>query len=148
MTNYKQPRSVLVVIYTRDAQALLLERADRPGFWQSVTGSCEGDEELMDTARREVREETGLQAEPPALSDWQQTTRFEIYAHWRHRYAPGVTHNDEHVFGLELPTVQPVTLAPDEHLRWQWLPLALAAERVFSPSNAAALRYLAQRFSP
>jgi dATP pyrophosphohydrolase len=147
MKPFKQPRSVLVVIYTRDAQALLLERADRPGFWQSVTGSCEGDEALFETARREVREETGLRAEPPALRDWQQCNRFEIYAHWRHRYAPGVTHNDEHVFSLELPTVQPVVLAPDEHLRWQWLPLDVAAERVFSPSNALALRHLAERFS-
>lgn len=147
MSVYKQPRSVLVVIHTAEGQVLLLERADRPGFWQSVTGSCEGDEALIDTAQREVREETGLLALPPALSDWQLTNQFEIYAHWRHRYAPGVTHNEEHVFGLVLPRVVPVCLAPAEHLAWQWLPWEQAAEKVFSPSNAEALRLLPARLS-
>lgn len=147
MTGYKQPRSVLVVIYTAEGQVLLLERADHPGFWQSVTGSSEGDEALIDTAQREVREETGLLACPPALSDWQLTNQFEIYAHWRHRYAPGVTHNEEHVFGLMLPEAVPVCLAPAEHLAWQWLPWDLAAEKVFSPSNAEALRLLPARLS-
>ena len=145
MSEFKQPRSVLVVIYTPDGQVLLLERADRPGFWQSVTGSCEGDEMLIDTARREVKEETGLCAMPPALSDWRQTNHFEIYEHWRHRYAPGVTHNEEHVFGLLVPETVPVQLAPAEHLAWQWLPWDQAVHQVFSPSNAEALQQLPAR---
>jgi len=145
MKPFKQPISVLVVIYTVAGEVLLLERADRPGFWQSVTGSREGEEALLDTARREVFEETGLVAEPPALGDWAQTNRYEIYPHWRHRYAPGVTHNDEHVFGLCLPAAVPVRLAPGEHLAWRWLPWSEAAQQVFSPSNAEALRQLPQR---
>jgi dATP pyrophosphohydrolase len=145
MKPFKQPVSVLVVIYTVAGEVLLLERADRPGYWQSVTGSREGDEALIDTARREVFEETGLVAAPPALDDWGQTNRYEIYPHWRHRYAPGVTHNDEHVFGLCLPAVVPVRLAPGEHLAWRWLSWSDAAQQVFSPSNAEALRQLPQR---
>jgi len=142
MSGVKQPVSVLVVIYSLDGLVLLLERADRPGFWQSVTGSREANEVLIDTARREVAEETGLDAQPPALSDWGIVNEYEIYAHWRHRYAPGVTHNQEHVFGLVLPEARPVRLAPNEHLAWRWLPWPQAAEQVFSPSNAAALRLL------
>nr|WP_294866625.1 dihydroneopterin triphosphate diphosphatase [uncultured Pseudogulbenkiania sp.] len=138
----KQPVSVLVVIHSTDGQVLLIERADRAGFWQSVTGSREGQEALIDTARREVREETGLDADAYALSDWHITNRYEIYPHWRHRYPPGVTENEEHVFGLLLPVPRPVTLAPDEHSRYQWLPWAEAADKVFSPSNAEALRLL------
>lgn len=145
MKPWKQPVSVLVVIHTADGRALLLERADRPGYWQSVTGSREGDEALIDTARREVFEETGLVAEPPALSDWGIDNRYEIYPHWRHRYAPGVTHNHEHVFGLVVPDTVPVRLAPREHLQWRWLPWREAAGLVFSPSNAEALRRLAGR---
>lgn len=145
MKPFKQPVSVLVVIHTPRGEVLLIERADRPGFWQSVTGSREGTEALLDTARREVFEETGLQAQPPALSDWGVTNRYEIYPHWRHRYAPGVTHNEEHVFGLCLPEPVPVCLAPGEHLAWRWLPWREAAEQVFSPSNAEALRALPQR---
>lgn len=138
----KQPVSVLVVIHSADGQVLLIERADRAGFWQSVTGSREGQEALIDTARREVHEETGLDADAYLLSDWHITNRYEIYPHWRHRYPPGVTENEEHVFGLLLPAPRPVTLAPDEHSRYQWLPWAEAADKVFSPSNAEALRLL------
>ena len=104
---YKTPVSVLVVIYTPDQQVLLLERADHPGYWQSVTGSCDPGESLRQTAVREVAEETGLDAAQYKFSDWKVENVFEIYAEWRHRYGPGVTHNTEHVFGLEVPRLCP-----------------------------------------
>ena len=142
MTAHKIPVSVLVVIYAADGQVLLIERADAPDFWQSVTGSQDPGETLTQTAIREVREETGLDATAFELAPWGLSTRYEIYARWRHRYAPGVTHNTEHVFGLKLPAPQPVTLAPREHVRYAWLPWQEAAERCFSPSNAEAIRQL------
>jgi dATP pyrophosphohydrolase len=140
----KIPESVLVVIHTADGQVLLIERADRPGFWQSVTGSKdELDEPLVGVAWRELAEETGITA--GQLSDWQRRNVYEIYPHWRHRYAPGVTHNTEHVFGLTVPAGVTVTLNPREHLRHQWLPWREAAELCFSPSNAEAIRLLPGR---
>ena len=139
---YKTPVSILVVIHAADGQVLLMERADAPGFWQSVTGSQDAGETLAQTAIREVREETGLDASPFALTDWGIDTRFEIYARWRHRYAPGVTHNTEHVFGLLLPSALPVALAPGEHVKYRWLPREAATKACFSPSNAAAIRRL------
>jgi dATP pyrophosphohydrolase len=142
---YKLPVSVLVVIHTADGQVLLMERADAPGFWQSVTGSQDEGESLEATAIREVREETGLDAGAFELTPWDIENRYEIYERWRHRYAPGVTHNTEHVFGLKLPAPLPVILAPREHLRYLWLPWQAAAERCFSPSNAAAIRLLPAR---
>lgn len=142
---HKVPVSVLVVIYTQDGQVLLMERADAPGFWQSVTGSQDEGETLEQTAIREVREETGLDASQFELTPWDIETRYEIYERWRHRYAPGVTHNTEHVFGLRLPRPLPVVLAPREHLRYVWLPWDAAAERCFSSSNAAAVRLLPTR---
>ena len=145
MTPHKIPVSVLVVIHTADGQVLLMERADAPGFWQSVTGSQDAGETLEQTAIREVREETGLDATQFELTPWDLSTRYEIYARWRHRYAPGITHNTEHVFGMKLPAPQPVTLAPHEHLRHVWLPWTDAAARCFSPSNAAAIRLLPAR---
>src|ERR1044071_8093170 len=95
---YKTPVSVLVVIHTADLRVLLLERADRAQFWQSVTGSQDAGETLQQTARREVFEETGIDASRFDLLDWHKQNRYEIYPHWRHRYAPGVMHNTEHVF--------------------------------------------------
>ncbi len=142
---YKQPISALVVIYTRDLEVLLLERADFPGYWQSVTGSRDNDETLRETAVREVREETGLDANRFILTDWQYTNEYDIYPKWVHRYPPGTTHNTEHVFGLELPGVLPVQLSPQEHLSYQWLPWQAAAEKVFSPSNRAAILQLPER---
>lgn len=157
---YKIPESVLVIIHTPALEVLLLERADRPGFWQSVTGSLDTQEELLaDTARREVHEETGIviavngevqhagSAQVPlhALRDWQLSNVYEIYPVWRHRYAPGVTRNTEHVFGLLVPRDTPVVLAPREHVQQIWLPYREAADRCFSASNAEAILQLPQR---
>jgi dATP pyrophosphohydrolase len=154
---YKIPESVLVVIYTAALDVLLIERADRAGFWQSVTGSKDfADEALMTTARREVAEETGILVDddisvaPTArsrvpcdhLRDWNLSNVYEIYPVWRHRYAPGVTRNTEHVFGLLVPPDIPVVLAPREHTRYQWLPYRAAADQCFSPSNAEAILQL------
>jgi dATP pyrophosphohydrolase len=139
---FKIPVSVLVVIHTPDLQVLLIERADAPGHWQSVTGSQDAGETLYETAVRELREETGLDAEAFELTDWQMRSQFEIFPRWRHRYAPGVTHNSEYVFGLLLPATCAVTLAAREHLSQLWLPYEQAADQCFSWSNAAAIRRL------
>ena len=144
----KIPESVLVVIHTPALEVLLIERADHAGYWQSVTGSKDAvDEPTALTARREVAEETGIvvgSAEVPAanLRDWQLRNVYEIYPVWRHRYADGVTHNTEHVFGLRVPHRLPVLLAPREHVAYQWLPWREAADRCFSPSNAEAILQL------
>ncbi len=148
MSTFKRPVSVLIVIHTPAYQVLLLERASHAGYWQSVTGSQEGEESLIETARREVAEETGIVAEATRLIDWQHTNTFEIFAEWRHRYAPGITHNTEHVFSLEVPEKIPVRLAADEHLNYQWLPLREAAEKCFSWSNRDAILMLPERIRP
>lgn len=142
---FKIPVSVLVVIYTRRLEVLLLERADHPGYWQSVTGSQDESETLEQTAVREVREETGLDAGAYVLSDWRLQNEYEIFPEWRWRYARGVTHNTEHVFGLEVAAPVDVRIAPREHLSFVWLPWAEAAQRCFSWSNAAAIRKLPER---
>jgi len=145
MTCYKQPVSVLVIIYTAQLDVLLLERADHPGYWQSVTGSREAGEALRDTAIREVREETGLNASQYVLTDWQVENAYEIYPHWRYRYPPDITHNTEHVYGLQLPQIVAVRIDSREHLSFQWLAWQEAAKKVFSPSNRAAILQLSDR---
>lgn len=143
---YKIPRSVLVVIHTPDLDVLLIERARWPGFWQSVTGSVDfEDEPLRATALREVAEETGIAAPDYPLVDWGIENRFEIMQHWRSRYAPGVTHNLERVFGLTVPERLPVQVAPDEHRASLWLPWREAADKCFSWSNRDAILMLPER---
>ena len=151
---YKIPESILVVIHTAELEVLLMERADRPGFWQSVTGAKDSaDEPLFQTAMREVMEETGIRVvadaptqghEVPAkqLRDWGIANVYNIYPQWLYRYAPGVTKNTEHVFGLLVPRSVPVSLEPREHLQYMWLPYREAADKCFSPSNAEAILQL------
>jgi len=149
---FKIPQSVLVVIHTPALEVLLIKRADADDFWQSVTGAKDTlAESFVQTARREVLEETGIDcalgsALAAQLQDWQLENVYEIYPRWRHRYAPGVTHNTEHLFGLQVPADTPVRLSPHEHTAYQWLPYKQAAEACFSPSNAEACLLLPRFF--
>jgi len=145
---YKIPVSVLVVVHTPALEVLLLERADWPGFWQSVTGSIDHEEEtLADTAVREVREETGIDAARHRLVDWQVQNRFEIFKKRRSRYAPGITHNMEHVFGLTVPERLDIALAPSEHTAFRWLPWREAAAACLSWSNRDAILLLPEKIA-
>lgn len=145
---FKIPESVLVVIHTPRLDVLLLERAGprgpTGGLWQSVTGSREPDDpDLEATARRELLEETGLSQ--GMLADWRLTNRYEIWAQWQGRYAPGVTHNVEHVYGFTVPEPVLATLDPGEHTSQLWLPWREAMEKTFSPTNRDAIWQLQQR---
>lgn len=142
----KIPRSVLVVIHTADLQVLMMERATWPGFWQSVTGSVDHEHEpLRQTAIREVREETGLDAEQYRLRDWELAQHFDIFPRHQHRYGPGIRRNEEHVFSLELPRALEVTLAPAEHSAYRWLPWREAATLTPSWTNRDAILALPNR---
>jgi dihydroneopterin triphosphate diphosphatase len=148
LTGFKIPQSVLVVIYSPEREVLLLERADHPGFWQSVTGSRDTvAEPFLRTAMREVLEETGIDAQARSFQDWAMSNIYEIYPAWRSRYAPGITHNTEHVFSLCVARGSAVSLSPAEHTAFRWLPWLEAAELCFSPSNAEAILML-PRFMP
>ena len=142
----KIPVSTLVLVHTPELRVLLLERADFPGLWQSVTGSQEDGESLDQTATRELKEETGIDAAYyGGVVDWQLTNVYEIYPRWRHRYPEGTTHNTEHVFALEVPRPVPIRLNPREHLSHLWLPWQEAAPKCFSWSNRAAIEALPAR---
>lgn len=146
-TGFKRPVSVLVVIHTSELEILLLERALHPDYWQSVTGSQENDESLAETAAREVREETGIIATTTDIIDWKTTNTFEIFEEWRHRYAPNVYHNQEHVFSLEVERHTPVLISPTEHIAYCWLDYRSAADKVFSWTNRDAILQLPHRLA-
>ena len=121
----------------------MIERADRSGFWQSVTGSLDAlDEDLAFAAAREVFEETGIAVDRlpiGALQNMHHQIEYEIYPEWRFRYDTGVTRNTEHWFALQVPEDTEVKLAPREHVAYEWLPYEAAAKKCFSPSNCEAI---------
>jgi dATP pyrophosphohydrolase len=151
---FKIPESVLVVIHTAAGEVLLIERADTPGYWQSVTGSKDApDEPFEATAVREVGEETGIVVGSPAvpaqaLRAWGLVNEYDIYPHYRWRYAPDVSRNTEWVFGLTVPAGIPITLAPREHVAYRWLPWRDAADACGSASNAEAILHLPRFLVP
>ena len=139
LPRYKRPESVLVVVYTATDEVLVLLRRQPPDFWQSVTGSLRWNEtDPRDAARRELWEETGL-GDAVDVVTCGVTNRFPILPAWRHRYAPNVTENVEHVFQAWLPERRPILLNPAEHGEYQWLPRAAAAAKVASWTNRDAI---------
>lgn len=137
---YKQPVSVLVVIYAQDTKrVLMLQRRDDPAFWQSVTGSLEEGETAAQAAVREVKEEVAIDvaAEQLTLIDCQRTVEFEIFMHLRHRYAPGIERNTESWFCLALPHEREIVFT--EHLTYRWVDAADAAALTKSWSNRQAI---------
>jgi dihydroneopterin triphosphate diphosphatase len=142
--SFKKPISSLVLIYTEDFKVLLMERADKKAFWQSVTGSLEANETPSEAAAREVFEETGINVNQYSLEDWHLSHVYEIYAHWRYRYAPDVTHNTEYIFGLKVPAPIPIQLSADEHVQYLWLDWTEAMDKVFSWTNVEAIKKLAE----
>lgn len=144
-TDYKRPESVLVVVHTSTGKVLLLKRADHPDFWQSVTGSLLWEETApIETAVRELREETGLVVDLRQLRDLHRTYRFPILPQWRARYAPDVTENTEHVFTLELPAETALTIHLAEHVEYGWFSFDEAAARATSWTNREVIQELAK----
>jgi dihydroneopterin triphosphate diphosphatase len=157
LSGNKIPVSVLVVMISPAGDFLLIERADKAGYWQSVTGSLDFPDELpLHAAVRELAEETGFKAtpvqyptvreaspaallQPGVLRPWPHSLQYEIFEHWRYRYPQGVTHNTEHWFMVCVPADFTPQLAVNEHVRYAWLKASGAAERCFSPNNAQAI---------
>ena len=138
---YKNNQSVLVVIYAKDTnRVLMLQRQDDPDFWQSVTGTIESGETPKNTAVRELWEEVRLEISEnsTALFDCKESIEFEIFPHFRYKYAPNVTHCREHWFLLAMEQeFEPVL---SEHLAYQWVSPEQAIQMTKSSNNAEAIR--------
>ena len=142
----KIPESVLVLIHDNYLNVLLLERADREGFWQSVTGSLDHpSEDLFTAAKRELLEETGIETKDENWLNWNLSRKFKIFSHWRDRYDKDVEFNTEHIFSVCIEKQINVTLSPREHKRFDWLPYVSAAEKCFSWTNSLAIKELPER---
>lgn len=134
--HYKRPESVLVVVYTRDRQVLLLRRHQPTYFWQSPAGSMKWNETPAVAAQRELCEETSLEA---TVLKWLGKHSYIIYPMWRQRYAPGVIENTEHMFHLELNAVQEIVMDSREHSEYRWLSQQEAALLAYSYTNRVAI---------
>lgn len=122
----------------------MLQRDDDPSFWQSVTGTLETHEQPIQTAVREVEEETGIDIERSEyhVNDCRQANQYEIRSLWAYRYPPGTKYNTEYVFSVEVKGNETIRLT--EHLSYEWLSREKAIERVWSDTNKQAI----ERFVP
>ncbi|GJH42017.1 dihydroneopterin triphosphate diphosphatase [Pasteurella canis] len=143
---YKNPNSVLVAVYCEFThRVLMLQRKDDPSFWQSITGSLELGELPRQAATREVKEEIGVDivAEGLSLFDCNEWIKFEIFPHFRYKYAPDITHSIEHWFLLALPDERAPVLT--EHIAFQWLSISEAVKLTKSWNNSALIeKYLSK----
>ena len=133
----KIPISVLIIVYTKNKDILLLNKKGKDSMWQSITGSLQINEKPLDAAKRELFEETGIVSNN--IIDCKKEHIFEIYEMWRHKYEDGITHNTEHVFKLELDDIIDIKLDSDEHDSFEWVTRVKAAEKVFSHTNRQAI---------
>ncbi|MCW8091479.1 dihydroneopterin triphosphate diphosphatase [Alteromonas sp. ASW11-130] len=142
--SFKRPESALVVLYDQHYRVLILQREDDPNFWQSVTGTLEHNEKPIQTAYREVWEETGLCLSPSqnAIKDHKLSNQYEIRSRWRYRYPPETKFNTEHVFSAQVDSQAPIVLS--EHLAYKWVTKSEAIAKLWSPSNQDAV----ERFVP
>lgn len=138
---YRRPVSVLVVVFTDDAEVLLLKRPRPFDLWQSVTGSLKENETHAEAAVRELREETGFTTEGE-LRFSERSRHFDIDPRWRDRFAPGVARNEEFEYRYRLSAMRDIRLDENEHSAFRWLHLNEAIEAVWSWTNRDALKQL------
>lgn len=136
---YRIPQSALTVVYNQSGQVLVMQRNDDPKFWQSVTGTLEQGERPIETAVREVLEETGIDIHQSAyqLIDCKKVNTYQIRERWKYRYPPNTPYNTEYVFAVEVADKQNIVLT--EHSAYLWLDKSSAMQKVWSDTNREAI---------
>ena len=143
----KIPKSVLVIAHDKDLNVLLLERADHKNFWQSITGSLDfAEENLLDAAKRELEEETGIKTDNENWLDWNLSRRFKIFSHWKHRYDENINFNTEHIFSVCVDSSSQSILKTRKHVNFTWIFWREAADKCFSWTNVLAIKELPIRY--
>ena len=138
-SHYRIPQSALTVVYNCAGRVLVMQRNDDPEFWQSVTGTLEQGEKPIETALREVLEETSIDIAQSAyqLIDCKKINTYDIRDRWKHRYPPGTPYNTEHVFAVEVANNHSINLT--EHSAYLWLDKTSAINKVWSDTNREAI---------
>jgi lipoyl(octanoyl) transferase len=132
-------RLVKVLIHDGDRVLLLHRRPERGNFWQPITGSIEAGEQPLETARREIVEETGNGSEPAEM-DLRQS--FMIESHYLAARYPTPIIASEIGFHARLSSHLPIRMDAEEHDEFGWFSFAEAYERIKWTDDREALEKL------
>ena len=145
VTRYRRPEKVLVYLYRRiprqEIEYLLLQRRHSQAghIWQTVVGTARWGEELVEAARREVFEETGLtRLRGITAIGYAFSFVFCLPPEEKSSYAPGVTTIRNVVFAAEAMGSQSISLS-EEHSTFGWFPYAEAVSKIHWSEDREAL---------
>ena len=132
--------AVIVVRYSDNAwEYLILHRnRDTGSYWQSVSGGVENDEQVLETAHRELEEETGFR--PVSLEAIQFSDRFPVPESMKYHYQSHVTHLVQQYFLAIVETGINPKIDPKEHDDWRWCKFEEAEKLLHWPANKEATR--------
>lgn len=135
-------RLVKVMVHDGERVLLLHRKPERGNFWQPITGSIETGEQPLETARREIVEETGNVSEPRDI-DLRQS--FLIESHYLAARFPQPIIASEIGFAAQLDSALPISVDAEEHDDFGWFTFGEAYERIRWTDDREALERLEER---
>jgi 8-oxo-dGTP pyrophosphatase MutT (NUDIX family) len=142
----RRPEEILVVVHRPgpEREYLVLERSpERQGYWHVVAGALDEGEEAPAAARRELREEAGLEASVVELGRTYRYSLDDEPPEVRARFAPDVTEIAVTAFAAEAPPGWEPTL-DEEHVGYRWCTREEALELLRYPEPRDALERVAE----
>ncbi len=108
------------------------------GFWQTVTGTVHKNESLVDTIRREIKEECGIGAE--------NIMKIEgpLY---EFKWKKGEMNIQEFVYAVEVKNGLKVYLSANEHDDYRWCDGELLLKRLEKEDNIKAANVILEHLS-
>ncbi len=147
--HYRRPEKTMIYLYRRnldepgaanEPEYLLLKRSQSQAghIWQPVVGAAQWDEELIESARREVFEETGVTRLQGLMAVGYAFSFVFRFSGQESHYPPDAKTIRNIVFAAQVGDKQQIALS-DEHIDYGWFPYRDALDKLHWPEDKKAL---------